>query len=152
MNHRTTLLIENSTSISHNVRPSVYLGKAVESGWNTSSQKFRTFFWWFVKKIFIAALLATHQMHSSFNNRNIFPTYNDDTNYCIYLVLEMLNTLIGQTVKNMSKMERTKFETLITVHMHQRDIFDMLVRQNIKVFMFLDSVNLNNWPLSQDAG
>ena len=83
-------------------------------------------------------------MHSSFNNRNIFPTYNDDTNYCIYLVLEMLNTLIGQTVKNMSKMERTKFETLITVHMHQRDIFDMLVRQNIKVFMFLESVNLNN--------
>ena len=60
------------------------------------------------------------------------------------MVLEMLNTLIGQTVKNMSKMERTKFETLITVHMHQRDIFDMLVRQNIKVFMFLDSVNLNN--------
>ena len=60
------------------------------------------------------------------------------------MVLEMLNTLIGQTVKNMSKMERTKFETLITVHMHQRDIFDMLVRQNIKVFIFLESVNLNN--------
>ena len=46
--------------------------------------------------------------------------------------LEMLNMLIGQTIKNMSKIERTKFETLITVHMHQRDIFDMLVRQNIK--------------------
>ena len=46
--------------------------------------------------------------------------------------LEMLNMLIGQTVKNLSKIERTKFETLITVHMHQRDIFDMLVRLNIK--------------------
>ena len=46
--------------------------------------------------------------------------------------LEILNLLISQTVKNLTKIERTKFETLITVHMHQRDIFDMLVRTNIK--------------------
>ena len=46
--------------------------------------------------------------------------------------LEILNLLISQTVKNLTKIERTKFETLITVHMHQRDIFDMLVRLNIK--------------------
>ena len=46
--------------------------------------------------------------------------------------LEILNTLIGQTTKNLDKMERRKYETLITVHMHQREIFDMMVRNNVK--------------------
>ena len=46
--------------------------------------------------------------------------------------LEILNTLIGQTTKNLEKIDRRKYETLITVHMHQREIFDFLVRTNVK--------------------
>ena len=46
--------------------------------------------------------------------------------------LDILNLLIQQTTKNLDKRERLKSETLITIRMHQRDIFDQMCKLNVK--------------------
>ncbi|XP_075877996.1 dynein axonemal heavy chain 8-like [Nelusetta ayraudi] len=44
----------------------------------------------------------------------------------------LLTTLIKQTTHDLTKFNRIKYETLVTIHVHQSDIFNDLVKKNIR--------------------
>ncbi|XP_037644332.1 dynein heavy chain 8, axonemal-like isoform X1 [Sebastes umbrosus] len=46
--------------------------------------------------------------------------------------LDLLSILIKQTTCDLSKFDRVKYETLVTIHVHQSDIFNDLVKKRIK--------------------
>uniref|UniRef100_A0A8B9I210 Dynein axonemal heavy chain 5 n=1 Tax=Anser brachyrhynchus TaxID=132585 RepID=A0A8B9I210_9AVES len=68
---------------------------------------------------------AENALNSTKTDKKVMHTTNQK-------FLELLNDLIDMTTHNLTRMERTKYETLITIHVHQKDIFDDLVRMNMK--------------------
>lgn len=62
----------------------------------------------------------------------------------------ILNQLIDHCTTELSKYDRTKFETLVVIHVHQKDIFDELVQSNCKTPLEFDWLKQARFYFDQD--
>lgn len=68
---------------------------------------------------------SEYALRKSRTDKTIMKRTNEKTN-------NLLNELIALTVKDLTKLQRIIFETMVTIHVHQRDIFDDLYRLKIR--------------------
>lgn len=74
-------------------------------------------------------------------------------NNTLQKVTDTLNTLIEVTTQELTKMDRTKYETFITIQVHHRDVFEKLVKQHVKAiddFEWLKQARFY-WQETKDA-
>ena len=76
-------------------------------------------------------MIWTKESEDAINNAKVDKNIMKNANQRF---LDLLNMLISVTTQNLTKIERIKFETLITIHVHQKDIFEELVFKYLKIF------------------
>lgn len=47
-------------------------------------------------------------------------------------ITNLLNQLIGLTILDLTKLQRIQFETMVTIHVHQKDIFEYLFKNKVR--------------------
>ena len=65
--------------------------------------------------------------------------------------LDLLNNLIELTVKELTPLERINYETMVTIHVHQRDIFNDLFRDKVRSILDFDWQKQARFYFSDDT-